>query len=378
MSQPDRSASNFGHERVCPHCGTRVAQKADTCFFCGGSLNNAPRLRRSIPWADIILFVFIGALVVFWWMNAPNGQNGQQVAQLATPKAGATPGSAVMGTPTAVAPRPTITPIPDTPPPTPTSPPEPTKTPVPTPVRHKVQSGESFGIIADKYGASAKDIIEANGLTADAIIHPGDELIVPVAGPSGGPGPTPTPAGGTLLYSVQPGDTISEIADRFGSRMDWILDANKRKPNDMLRPGDRLLIPLSNRTPTPTQPATPTIVPTPSITPEAMLRAPILLSPADQTVLRGDSEVLLRWASSAVLAKEQWYVVTVKIIGSDALVAPYWTKGTVWRLSPDYRTSGSDATRFSWSVQAVAGAPGQDDAKPASPPSETRTFTWAK
>jgi hypothetical protein len=160
--------------------------------------------------------------------------------------------------------------------------------------------------------------------------------------------------------------------------MDWILDANKRKPNDMLRPGDRLLIPLSNRTPTPTQPAPPTVVPTPSITPEAMLRAPILLSPADQAVLRGDSEVLLRWASSAVLAKEQWYVVTMKIIGSDALVAPYWTKGTVWRLSPDYRTTGSDATRFSWSVQVVTGAPGQDDAKPASPLSETRTFTWMK
>jgi LysM repeat protein len=241
-----------------------------------------------------------------------------------------------------------------------------------------VQPGESFGIIADKYGASAKDIMEANGLTAASIIHPGDELIVPVAGPSGGPGPTPTPAGGTLLYSVQPGDTISEIAERFGSRMDWILDANKRKPNDMLRPGDRLLIPLSNLTPTPTQPVTPTVVPTPSITPEAMMRAPILLSPADQAELRGDSEVLLRWASSAVLGKEQWYVVTVKIIGSDALVAPYWTKGTVWRLSPDYRTAGSDTTRFSWVVQVVTGAPGADGAKPASPPSETRTFTWTK
>jgi LysM repeat protein len=378
MSQPDRSASNFGHERACPHCGTRVAQRADVCFFCGGSLNSAPRLRRSIPWADIALFVFIGALVALWWKNPSNGQNAQQMAQLATPNAGTTAGLAGTGAPTPVISRRTITPIPDTPTPTPTGTPELTKTPVPTPVRHKVQSGESFGIIADKYGSTIKDIVEANGLTADAIIHPGDELIVPVAGPSGGPGPTPTPSGGTLLYSVQPGDTISEIAERFGSRMDWILDANKRKPNDMLRPGDRLLIPLSNRTPTPTQPAAPTAVPTPSITPEAMLRAPLLLSPADQAVLRGDSEVLLRWASSGVLTKEQWYVVTVKIIGSDALVAPLWTKGTVWRLSPDYRTSGSDATRFAWHVQVVAGTPNADDTKPASPPSETRSFTWTR
>jgi hypothetical protein len=77
------------------------------------------------------------------------------------------------------------------------------------------------------------------------------------------------------------------------------------------------------------------------------------------------------------LAKDQWYVVTVKVIGSDALVAPYWTKGTVWRLPPDYRIAGSDATRFAWFVQIMTGAPDQPGV-PASPPSATRTFTWTR
>jgi LysM repeat protein len=380
MSQSDNVVPAYGRERVCPHCGTRVAQKANTCFFCGGVLDVLPRRRRLVPWADIVLFVFIGALLVFWWLNAPAGHNGQQIAQLAT--------SPVSGVVRSTVPGPTLTPqalVPvvlssSTPMPRATDTPEPTQTLtlVPTPIRHKVEAGESLGLIADTYGSTAKDIADANGLSADAMIHPGDELIVPVAGPSGGPGPTATPSGGTLIYSVQPGDTISEIADRFGSQIDWILDANKRKATDMLRPGDRLLVPLSNRTPTPTHIPDPTAIPTPSITPEPMLRSPILLSPADGSSVVAESEVLLRWASSGVLAKDQWYVVMVKVVGSSTPVAPYWTKGTVWRLPSDYREPGKDATQFSWQVQVFVGAPGQANPKPASPPSEARTFTWTK
>lgn len=378
MTQPERSASRLGRERVCPHCGTRVAQRANTCFFCGGSLDAAPRARRSIPWADIVLFLSIGALLVFWWVRAPGEPDGQQVARSPRPATGgalAPLGGTVTFTPfvTPTISRPVATSTPHV-----TDTPVATKTPVPTPLRHKVGAGESFSIIADKYDSSTEDIIEANGLTADSMIHPGDELIIPVAGASGGAGPTPTPSGGTLLYSVQPGDTISEIAERFGSRMDWILDANKRKATDMLRPGDRLLIPLSNITPTPRPPTTPTVTPTSSATEEALQRAPILLSPADNSEISGNSEVMLRWAASVILGKDQWYVVTAKVLGSDALIAPYWTKGTTWRLSPDYRTPDADATRFSWQVQVYAGTPGQASPKIVSLPSETRTFTWLK
>ena len=108
------------------------------------------------------------------------------------------------------------------------------------------------------------------------------------------------------------------------------------------------------------------------------MRAPILLSPADKSTIAGNSDVVLRWASSGVLAKDQWYVVTVEVIESDAVIAPYWTKGTTWRLSSDYRVPGREATQFSWQVQAFSGAPGEPDPKPASLSSDTRTFTWTK
>lgn len=368
MNEPERAAPAYGRERVCPHCGARVAQKAEVCFYCNGSLSVTPRLRRAIPWADLILFLFIGAVLALWWLRAPAGPSEAQIAQV-------TPTIATIPPPTA---RPTVTPVAATPTPSPTSAPTSTATPAPIPIKHKVGAGESLGIIADKYSSTAKEIAEANDLTVNSIIHPGDELIIPAPKPGGAPQPTPTPTGGTLLYTVQAGDTISEIAERFDSRIDWILAANKRQATDMLRPGDRLLIPLSNRTPTPLPTATPTITPTPSATSDIVLRPPILLAPPDNGAIAGDSEALLRWASSAVLAKDQWYVVTVQVIGADTVVAPYWTKGTQWRLPADYREAGKETTRFSWQVQALTGTPGESDARPASPPSETRVFSWTR
>lgn len=353
---------------MCPHCGARVAQKAETCFYCNGSLTAAPRRRHAIPWADLVLFFFIGALFVAWWLRAPGLPGAAQTSQL-------TPVTVTIAAPT---PRPTVTPTVPTPTPTPTSTPQPTATPAPTPIKHKVGAGESLGIIADKYSSTAKEIAEANGLTVNSIIHPGDELIIPPPKPGGAPQPTPTPTGGTLLYTVQAGDTISEIADRYDSRIDWILDANKRKATDMLRPGDRLLIPLSNRTPTPPPSATPTITPPPSPTSDIVLRPPILLAPPNNAAIAGESEALLRWASSAVLSKDQWYVVTVQVMDSDAQVAPHWTKGTQWRLPAEVRVAGKEMTRFSWQVQVLTGAPDQPDARPASPPSETRVFSWTR
>lgn len=366
MAEPEQNAAAYGRQRVCPHCGARVAQRAEVCFYCNGSLSVTPRLRRAFPWADLILFLFIGAVLAAWWLQAPAGPSTAQTARL-------TPITATPPTPTA---RPTAVEVAATPTPTPTSAPTATATPPPTPIIHKVESGESLGVIADKYRSTAREIAEANAMTVNDMIHPGQELIIPPPRPGGAPLPTPTPTGGTLLYTVQAGDTLSEIAERFDSRLDWILQANKRRLDDMLRPGDRLLIPLSNRTPTPTLSPTPTITPTPSATSEIVLRPPILLAPPHNAAIVGGSEVLLRWASSAVLARDQWYVVTVRLVGRDAQAAPYWTKGTQWRLPAEYRAAGPEATRFSWQVQVFTGAPGDADARPASPASETREFSW--
>lgn len=67
------------------------------------------------------------------------------------------------------------------------------------------------------------------------------------------PAPTPTasvsfgsdfPSTGEP-YNVQPGDTLSGIASRFGSRVRWIQDANKIADPSKLRAGQTIFIPVS-------------------------------------------------------------------------------------------------------------------------------------
>jgi LysM repeat protein len=269
-------------------------------------------------------------------------------------------------------------------------------------VPYKVKAGDSVGQIADRFSTTAKAIVDANNLSADLLIFPSQELIIP--GPVGtasvsAPAPTPTPTGGTLIYRVSAGDTVGSIAGRFGSSTDWILAANNMKATDFLNIGRALTIPLTNSTPQPTPTATPG---PPTATPTAGPRfgMPVPVGPADGGLIAGNSDLLLTWTSVGVLSEDEWYVVTlVASDGSVAPVPPYWTKSTSWRLLRDTRSGLAGAMQaasageagaasaaslpaatppaieYTWQVQVLSGTPG----KPGpllSPPSPARKFVW--
>jgi putative chitinase len=101
-------------------------------------------------------------------------------------------------------------------------------------VEHVVAWGESIELIASRYGVPAEDIIVANNLTNPDLIRAGDVLIIPgVSAPSPEPG----------VHIVRPGETLRSIANLYGTTVDGIARANGIVNPNYIYVGQRLTIP---------------------------------------------------------------------------------------------------------------------------------------
>lgn len=100
---------------------------------------------------------------------------------------------------------------------------------------HRVRSGESLYTIGKRYGVSVDRIKAANGLRRNTI-RVGQELVIP-ARSSGG-----AAASEGKVHRVRIGDTLSEIARRYGTTVSKLRSANGLSSN-RLRIGQELKIP---------------------------------------------------------------------------------------------------------------------------------------
>ena len=104
-------------------------------------------------------------------------------------------------------------------------------------VMHVVRWGDTVTSIADQYGTSPILIINANKLRNPDHLAVGQRLVVPlhnyVSPGYTAPAPQPQPApGGCIPYTIQPGDSTSAIAARFGvSELSLIQVNNLINPN---------------------------------------------------------------------------------------------------------------------------------------------------
>ena len=95
-------------------------------------------------------------------------------------KSPARPGSGPTPPPTPRAPVfPPKTPEPTPSPPPPPSPPPATPAPARTPFQYTVQEGDTVQSIAEKFGVNEKDLRQANGLSSHDTVKPGDKLTIP-------------------------------------------------------------------------------------------------------------------------------------------------------------------------------------------------------
>ena len=413
-------------QRLCPHCGTPVARKAETCLMCGAVLRENRRRQIGLPSSDLMLpLLIVGALALLWiwkpWQSSP-----AQVAAVVS----ATPSRTATAMPTAtyeVAP--SATPL--------YSPtPAPTATLPPDQVRHTVKSGETVSSIAKLYGTTSQAILDANNLKTNTIISVDQELIIPLpAANTSTPTPTLTPSPTPFVYVVKSGDTLSAIARTYDTTVEALMDANGitdatnivagtkltivQPPDytltmayetyeveqgdtlytisgkydltiaeikeingltrDTLSVGQQLRIPVGTATPIPTDTPTPTLTPTPG----PARPAPALLGPPQNTAFEGaDTVIILNWASVGILDPDEWYTIRVRRTGIIAQILPVvWTKATSWRLPSDLYIEGlTDPQRFTWQVYVMRQTGVDDDGnrigEQISPTGVVRTFTW--
>lgn len=118
---------------------------------------------------------------------------------------------------------------------------------------YTVQWGDTLSGIAQRFGVSLNALAAANGLSPRSFVYAGQRLRIP--GRSSSPAP---PASGSTrgrVYIVRRGDTLSSIALRFGVSLHALVRANGLRNPSFIYVGQRLLIP--GRT-------TPTSSPSPS------------------------------------------------------------------------------------------------------------------
>jgi murein DD-endopeptidase MepM/ murein hydrolase activator NlpD len=106
--------------------------------------------------------------------------------------------------------------------------------------------GDSLGKIAERYYTSVDILMNYNGLTSE-VLQPGDIIKVPYIDATGGAAEAaPKPPSGFRTYTLQHGETFSDVVTRYGLTNDALVGANPDISSlDTLPAGIELLIPPS-------------------------------------------------------------------------------------------------------------------------------------
>jgi GH25 family lysozyme M1 (1,4-beta-N-acetylmuramidase)/LysM repeat protein len=96
-----------------------------------------------------------------------------------------------------------------------------------------VQAGDTLSGIAERYGTSYQHLAAINGISNPDIIHVGDRIVID--------GVVSPQSSDDEYYTIQPGDTLSGIAERYGTSYQYlayingISDPNKIYVGDTIR-----------------------------------------------------------------------------------------------------------------------------------------------
>ncbi len=184
---------------------------------------------------------------------------------------------------------------------------------------YTVKAGDSLYRIAQNFGVTVGDIIDANDLTS-TVLSIGQQLIIPTSTSSEGTGVT---------YTVKSGDSLWKIANQFGVSVDDLIRANNLS-NTVLQIGQVLKIPTQSNGGT-----------TPNYTTYTVARGDSLYSIANRFGTTVSAIRSLNNLTSDTLQIGQ--VLRIPTTGSNS--APSYTNYTVksgdslWSIAREYDTT---------------------------------------
>lgn len=95
--------------------------------------------------------------------------------------------------------------------------------------KYKICAGDTLNMLASETGTNADEIAKVNNIRDKNKIYVGQEILLPKA---------PT----IRTYTVQKGDTLNKIAERFGTNADYLAQKNNIKNKNLIYPGNVLKI----------------------------------------------------------------------------------------------------------------------------------------
>lgn len=111
---------------------------------------------------------------------------------------------------------------------------------------HTVQAGETLSSIARRYGLRTSTLAAANGIANPNLVHAGRRLTIPTGAPV-------RPGGGAIVatggrHTVQPGESLSYIAARYGVTVASLMAANGITDPDRVVAGRTLRVMVPSTT----------------------------------------------------------------------------------------------------------------------------------
>jgi len=96
---------------------------------------------------------------------------------------------------------------------------------------HSYKLGESLLEISVNYGVSLEELCQANNLTEQSMLFPGQKLVIPVRPRSAPISEKPT------THTVAPGENLVSISNTYGLRLEDLQEFNNLKTGAILFPG---------------------------------------------------------------------------------------------------------------------------------------------